>query len=134
MSFGLFNAQDNLGFIADFPSQSNRLAEASVAYASALAIDSSVATVISVTLTGNVASMTFSYGGSSTIPSGVWFELRLIQDATGGRTVAWPANLLLDGGFVVDSRAQRATVLQMVYDTGISKWKLMVPSFSVPTA
>ena len=129
--FGLFNPQDNLSFIASVSSGS-QLTQATVSYASALVIDVSVADVISVTLTGNVASMTLDYTGVSTIPTGQRLWIRLVQDATGGRTVALPSNLICDSGFAVDHGASRATVLPIQWNG--THWIFFDTSFSVPTA
>lgn len=131
--FGLFNAQDNLSFIPSI-GQGTTLSTASVAYTSSLVIDTSVADVISATLTGNVASLTLNYGGSATIPSGQRNWIRLVQDSTGGRSVTLPANLLYDQTYGVDTGASRATVLPIQYDTSASKWKFFAEPFSVPVA
>lgn len=129
--FGLFNAQDNLAFIASIPTAPT-LASASQAYASTLAIDISAADVITVTLTGNVASMTLNYAGSSTIPSGQRVWIRLVQDSTGGRTVVLPSNLLADQDYAIDPGINRASVLPIFYDTSLGKWKFFTDPFSVP--
>lgn len=132
--FGLFNVADNLGFIANMPGQGTTFSQASEAYASNLVIDTSSADIITVLLTGNVASMALNYAGSGTIPSGQRNWLRLLQDATGGRTVAFPSNLLLDTNFQVDLRASRATVFAIEYQSSAAKWVLFEEPFSVPTA
>lgn len=132
--FGLFNAQDNLAFIAEIPGFGETLSSATALFNSSLVIDTSAANVISVVLTANVTSMTLNFAGSSTIPTGQWLYIRLIQDSTGNRTVVLPANLIYDQGFAIDPTANRATVLPIQYDTTLSKWKFFAEPFSVPTA
>jgi hypothetical protein len=132
--FGLFNAQDNLAFVAGFPTQNQQYTVGSTAYASALVIDSIAFEVNTITLTGNVASTTLNYGGSPTVPQGWWVILRFVQDATGGRTVVLPTNLIVDSGFVIDPTALRATILPIQYDSVLAKWKFFSTAFSVPTA
>jgi len=127
--FGLFNAQDNLGFIASI-SQSSQLTTFSASYASSLILDTSSADVITVLLTGNVASLTLTYVGSSSIPTGQRVWLRLLQDSTGGRTVSLPASLLADSGFAIDPTANRATVLPIQWNG--SHWIFFEAPFSVP--
>lgn len=130
--FGLFNPQDNLGFIASAPGGGNSLSQASVPFAAALAIDTSLANVITVLLTGNVTSMKLNYNKSTTIPNGQQNWLRLLQDGTGNRTVALPASLITDTGFAVDPGANRATVLPIQWNG--THWIFFTAPFSVPTA
>ena len=111
--FGLFNAQDNLGFIASIPGAGMSFTQASELFNSTQAIDSSAADVITVLVTGNITIMTINYAGSSTIPLGQRFWLRLVEDATGGWTVALPVNLHYDQGFAIDTGATRINILPM---------------------
>jgi|SRR5580704_14995380 hypothetical protein len=129
--FGLFNAQDNLAFIASVSSSSG-LSLSSVAYSSALSIDLSLADVITVLLTGNVASMTLNYAGTANVSVGQRNWIRLLQNATGGWTVNLPANLNYDPAFAVDPDANRATVLPVMWNG--ANWIFFDTAFSVPTA
>jgi hypothetical protein len=131
--FGLFNPQDNLGFIASIDTGS-QLTTLSLAYSSALSIDVSSADVISILLTGNVASTTLNYSGSSIIPIGQRVWIRYIQNSTGGWTVALPANLNYDQGFVVDPTPGRTTVLPLMYKGLSTGWVFFGEAFSVPGA
>jgi len=129
--FGLFNVADNLNFIASVDSGS-QLNQSTMAFSTTPAIDSSLADVISMTLTANVASMTFTYAGSGSIPTGQRFWLRLVQNATGGWTVALPTNLITDIGVTVDPGPLRATVFPVQWNG--SSWIFFAPVFSVPLA
>jgi hypothetical protein len=129
--FGLFGPSDNLSFIATVNSEA-QLSVAAVAYASALVIDTSLADVITVLLTGNVASMTLNYAGSSVVPVAQRLWIRLLQDSTGGRTVVLPSNLEYDAGFAVDPAANRATVLPIQWNG--TEWIFFSAPFSVPVA
>jgi len=64
-----------------------------------------------ITLTGNVTSSTLTLAGL-TSPAFVIFEIT--QDATGGRTFAWPANVL--AGAVVNPGANETTSQLFYYD------------------
>lgn len=63
----------------------------------AVAIDLSAGQVFTLTMTGNVTLSLTNLPAAGTI---VEAELRLLQDATGGRTVTWPANGKWPGGAV----------------------------------
>ena len=132
--FGLFNIQDNLAFLADMPGAPTiprAFSQASQLYASALAIDTSAASVITIILTGNVTSTVLNYSGSSTIPPGTFLWVRFQQDATGGRTVALPSNLVIDTGFAIDPTALRTTVLPIQWNPANSSWIFFDTPFSV---
>jgi len=62
-----------------------------------VSVDLSTGNVFTGTLTGNV---TLSYTGLPASGKVVEFELRLLQDSTGGRTVTWPSNGKWPGGAV----------------------------------
>ena len=121
---------DNLNFIASIPGAGTVFTQASQAFASSLAIDTSVADIITVILTGSVTSMTLNYGGSSTIPTGQRFWLRFVQNATGGWTVVFPPNLHFDQNFAVDPGANRITILPMRYNG--ANWEFFEEPFSLP--
>jgi hypothetical protein len=64
------------------------------------------------TLTGNVTSSTLSGG-----LTGQQITLLLCQDATGNRTMTWPANLKLSGGaFTLTTTASKCDSLTALYD------------------
>jgi hypothetical protein len=63
------------------------------------------------TLTGNVTSSTLTLVGL-TAPAIIVFELT--QDATGGRTFAWPSNVL--GGAALNPGANETTSQLFYYD------------------
>ena len=130
VAFGLFNAQDNLGFIAGFPGAGSSFSQSTSAFSSPLVIDTSTADVITVVLTANVASMTLNYGGSSLIPTGQRFWLRLVEDATGGWTVVLPTNLHYDQGFAIDTGATRINILPMRWNS--ANWEFFEEPFSIP--
>lgn len=132
--FGLFNAADAtwLKNVVGIPGFGSTLSQATETFSSTLAIDSSAADVITVVLTANVTSMTINYAGSSTIPTGQRFWLRLVENSTGGWTCALPSNLNLDTGWAIDTRANRATVLPIQYN-GVH-WIFFEEPFSVPVA
>lgn len=134
VAFGLFNAQDNLAFIASLPAANSSFSTSTSFFSPTLVVDTSAADVISITLTANVTSMTLNYGGSGIIPNGQRLWIRLIQDATGNRSVVLPTNLIIDQSFAVDPGANRATVLPIQYDTTLSKWKFFDDPFSIQTA
>lgn len=133
IAFGLFSPNDAawLANIAGIPAQ-NAYTSAVIPYAAALTIDTSTADVISVTLTGNVTSFILNYGGSAVIPSGQRVWIRLIQDATGSRTVTLPSNLITDQSFAVDPGVQRSTVLPIEWNG--TNWIFFSEPFSVPSA
>ena len=64
-----------------------------------------------ITLTGNVTSSTLTLAGL-TAPAIILFEIT--QDATGGRTFAWPSNVL--GGPVPNAGANETTSQLFFWD------------------
>ena len=85
-------------------------------------LDLSNGTFVTATLTGN-ASWAFNLGS---VPSGdsVAFTLHLTNDATGGRTITWPASVVWPNG-VVPTRtttANRTDVYTFYTFTGGSTW------------
>lgn len=129
VSVGLFNATDNLNFIPDMPSSANQLTTATVPFSSTPAFDTSVAKVLTITLTGNVTSSTLNFGGSGTIPTGTWVYLRIVEDGAGGHTFALPANLHTDVGFAIDTGASRINILPIRWN-GVN-WEFVGTPFSV---
>lgn len=86
-------------------------------FADPLTIDPLMGKVFKLTLTGNITTSTIS-----TPQPGQELELHLIQDATGGRTFAWPANVVLAGGAVVLSGASKRDVFTFRYGTATTNW------------
>ena len=113
------------------PTIPRALSRASQLYQSALAIDTSAAAVITIQLTGNVASTVLNYTGSSTIPPGTFLWIRFQQNGTGGWTVALPANLVVDTGFAIDPTPSRTTVLPIQWNPANSSWIFFDSPFSV---
>src|SRR5208282_4688493 len=60
-----------------------------VAFSATPSFNFSTNSVLQITLTGNVTSSTFV----SSIVGTQFLTLRIIQDATGGRTFVWPSNM-----------------------------------------
>lgn len=69
------------------------------------------------------ADCTFTFSGADT--GGAWsFVLILVQDATGGRTVTWPASVLWDGGTAptLTTTAAAVDVLTFMTVDGGTTW------------
>lgn len=101
-----------------------------VPYAANLVIDTSLAEIITVFLTGNVASWQLTYGFSA-IPDSTTVMIRMQQDAAGAHTVALPSNLVSDPGFGIDQGAGRTTVLMLIYNGPTGSWLFKADPFSV---
>lgn len=129
--FGLFNAQDNLAFVADLPSSGHTLTPATVAYSAAPAFDTSTGDVLTIILTGNVTSSTLNYGGSSSIPTGTRVYLKIQEDGVGGHTFVLPTNLHTDS-YVIDTRANRFSMLPIRWNSTTSLWEFFSDAFSGP--
>jgi len=69
--------------------------------------------VFSMTLTGNT---TFTFGGA-TSGKACSFALYLTQDATGGRTVTWPASVLWAGGTAPTLTTTASATDALVFET-----------------
>lgn len=108
-----------------------QVSRASVAWASNLTIDTSIAQVITVLLTGNVTATNLTYQSSSAVPNGTAVSLRFQQNGTGGWTVTLPANLAHDSGFAIDPGASRTTVLPILYNGNTAEWEFTAAPFSV---
>jgi len=65
-----------------------------------------------ITLTGNVTSSTLTFGGGIVSPAMIIFEIT--QDATGGRTLVWPTNVL--AAPVINPGAGETTSVILYYD------------------
>lgn len=113
------------------PSSTHQQSQASVAWASPLTINTAAAQVLSILLTGNVASTVLTYGLSA-IPDGTIVELRFTQDGTGGWTVALPSNLNYSAGFAIDPTPSTTTVLDIRWNLAAGKWLFANTPFTVP--
>lgn len=80
-----------------------------VAYTATPAFDASQASIFQMNLTGNVTSSTITNAATGRV---IW--IRLIQDATGGRTFAFPANS--EGNPPIDTTASTQTTICYYYD------------------
>lgn len=83
-----------------------------VAYSATPTFNWNSSNVQSMTLTGNITSLTLSNPGD-----GGRYILILIQDATGGRTVAWPASVKWPGGTAPTlSGANKIDVISLIWN------------------
>jgi hypothetical protein len=83
-----------------------------LASAGAVTIDASIATVTTVTLQANATSSTITNPFTGQI-----MRIQWKQDATGGRTYAWPANCKFAGGAApADTTASKMTSVTFAYD------------------
>lgn len=124
--FGTFSPNDNLAFIASFPSAPDSIA--TITFTPTPTFDTSSGSILGMTLTSNVTSSTFNYAGGMA-PTGQEAEIRLTQDATGGRTFALPPNLVYDENFVIDPAPSRTTVLPIRWNG--SNWVFRSEPFSI---
>lgn len=87
----------------------------------ATSLDLSAANLFQHTLTGNV---TFSFTNPSSSPAGNSFVLVIVQDATGGRTVTWPASVLWDSGTAptISSSANAVDLFTFISPDGGTTW------------
>jgi hypothetical protein len=95
---------------ADLPAQTN------VAFSATPAFDASTAGSFRMVLTGNVTSSSVANPSS-----GQRLTFILIQDATGSRTFAWPANFR--GATAIAPDANLASVQSFVYDATSTVWR-----------
>jgi hypothetical protein len=79
--------------------------------------DASMGKYQAMTLTAAVTSSTISNP-----VDGQELVLELIQDATGGRTFAWPANVKLPSGFAFTTTLSTRGFYTLRYDGGASNW------------
>lgn len=88
----------------------------------ALDLDASTATVFEITLTG---SPTFTFSGAVAAGSVSAFTLVLVQDATGSRTVTWPASVTWAGGTAptLSTAAAAVDVLTFFTTDGGTTWR-----------
>lgn len=77
-------------------------------------VTTSLLTIVTMLLTGNVSSSTFTGA-----PGLVIFQLT--QDSTGGRTFSWPTNFLQPS---IPGRAANQATMQMFFYDGTNAWPL----------
>lgn len=84
-------------------------------------VDLSTANVFEITLTGNV---TFTFSNPAATGTAHSFTVKLIQDATGSRTVTWPASVKWAGGTAptVTPTASKADVFSFITTDGGTKY------------
>ena len=88
---------------------------AAVTFSATPAFDASAGNVQKMTLTANVTSSTITNAPAANTSQPL--TLLLCQDATGSRTMAWPANLKLAGGaYTLTTTASKCDTLTAVYD------------------
>lgn len=80
-----------------------------VAFSATPVFDGSVANTFKITLTGNVTSSTLV-----NVAAGQPLNFIICQDATGARTMSWPANL--KGAMTIGSTASKCSAQSFVYD------------------
>ena len=115
--FNLFNAADNLAFIAA-PPANNQLSQTTLtSAASTLSVDTSLAQVITIVLQAAVTTMTLAYSGQGSVPNGYATQLRFNQPASGSTyAVTLPANLTVPSGFAVSTANGTATVIPILWN------------------
>lgn len=119
--FGLVQVQRYNG-LWSFQRAVHRLrASQTVAAAGAVTIDSALSNKHRILLQANVTSSTIgntSSTGSTTIQTGQELSITLLQDATGGRTFAWPSTCRFqDGSPPTDTAANRRVTVHFEYDS-----------------
>lgn len=86
-----------------------------------LTLDLATGRYFKVTLDANVTTLTFS-----NVPSGVdcTVDLKLVQDATGSRTFAWPASVKWANGYIptVTATASNYDIFTLHTDDGGTTW------------
>jgi hypothetical protein len=80
-----------------------------VSYSATPSFDAGTASTFKITLSGNVTSSTLS-----NVVAGQALNFVICQDATGGRTFAWPSNV--KGGVAVGQGAGKCSAQSFVYD------------------
>jgi hypothetical protein len=113
--YGIANGVAQLNANAQLPGATiagNALA--TVAFSATPAFNAATANAFNVTLTGNVTSSTFANGTSA---AGPFIAFRITQDATGGRTWTWPANVR-KGGTINPGANQESTQLFLLQTDG----------------
>jgi hypothetical protein len=116
----VLKANTNVGVGTTDPRLQFQVAKAMAAGVNAVAFsvtptfDASLGNTQTITLTANVTSSTLSNA-----VAGQWLVLDIVEDATGGRTFAWPANF--KGAGAINTGANKHNV-QMFYYDGTNAW------------
>lgn len=84
---------------------------ATIAFSTTPVFNAAAASGFKITLTGNVSSSTFANGAQGA----VLVAFRIVQDATGGRTFTWPANVR--GGGIINPGANARSLQIFALDT-----------------
>lgn len=82
-----------------------------MSYSETMTFDCGEAKLFAVALTGNITTMTITNPAP-----GIELTFRLVQDATGGRTVAWPASVKFAGGSFTLSGAGKADMVTLYWN------------------
>jgi hypothetical protein len=122
--FGLFRGSDDLSWIDNQP---DPLQWATVTFSATPIFDAALGQVLTLTLSGAVTSSSLTSGGGNPT-QGTQIYLRLLQDSTGGRTFAFPANLKVDNNYAIDSRANSCTILPIEWNG--TAWEFFSAPFS----
>lgn len=108
LSAGTFSSSNNLGIDPE-----RYTAFGNVNGSSSVGLDRKLSSTISATLTGNWGTVTMPTTG---VVQGSRLKLILTQDATGGRTITWPATTKLAGGALTLSAATKTDVVEFIFD------------------
>jgi hypothetical protein len=116
----ILKANTNVGIGTQSPSLQLQITKAmaaavnAVAFSSTPAFDASLGNTQTLTLTGNVTSSTLTNA-----VAGEWLVFDIVEDATGGRSFAWPSNF--KGGGAINTGPSKHNV-QMFYFDGTNAW------------
>jgi hypothetical protein len=86
----------------------------SMAFSATPTFDATTSALFKMTLTANVTSSTILSG-----KEGQRITLMLTQDAVGGRTFAWPSNVTLQAGTIIDVDPNATTLVSLIYDNSV---------------
>lgn len=125
--FGEFNTPLPDGTTADLEkiNLSHLLEPNTVAFSATPIFDLTDGQLHSLTLTGNVTSSTI-VNDIDAVPIGAVIMLLLIQDATGGRSFAWPADVVGASPAMVSKIASSVTIARLIYTA--AGWVFMGPT------
>lgn len=117
---------DLVGTTADFTAKILLTRSQTVAFSGTPAIDVSAGNPVDMTLTGNITSMTFTGG-----VDGQKITLRLRQDGTGSRTLAFGSGVGFGTDFTSVTLSTSANALDLIgleYNAALSKY--LITSYS----
>ena len=88
-------------------------------YGATTTVNCSLSNAFRVVMTGNITTLTINNAAD-----GQGITIRFKQDATGGRTVAWPASFRWNGGSIpsLSTAANSIDMLTAAYDSADSTW------------